>query len=55
MNTYRQFETHCPTCGQRYNAAGLHWRGLTITGPAVLALLAVAFAVGIGVGLLLAF
>jgi hypothetical protein len=55
MKTYRQFETHCPTCGQRYNAAGLHWHGLTISGRAVFVLLAVAFAAGIGVGLLLAF
>jgi hypothetical protein len=55
MTTYRQFETHCPTCGQRYNAAGLHWGRLVISDRVFLVLLAVAFAAGIGVGLLLAF
>jgi hypothetical protein len=55
MNTYREFETHCPTCGQRYNAAGLHWRRFVLSGRAVLVLLAVAFVAGLAVGMLLAF
>jgi hypothetical protein len=54
MDTYRQFETHCPTCGQRYNA-GLRWRGHVLSGRVVLALLAMAFVAGLVVGLLLAF
>jgi hypothetical protein len=54
MGMYQKFETHCPTCGQRYNAAGLHCRRFVISGRAVLVLLAVAFAVGLAVGLLLA-